>query len=151
MQLVAQILAAPMLFVIVALVVNIFKWQLPKSDARAIEWATVFAILFVLIGMSVALYGQWFFSSDKNVSGATRDFVIKTVQPGCVRRQMPLRQGGKPSDEQISKYCQCFSITMADNTTYKGLTRDVDAPDVQAYLKQQAEAAGRECRTWMGL
>jgi hypothetical protein len=73
------------------------------------------------------------------------------MQPGCVQRQASLRQGAKPSDEQITKYCQCFSIAMADNTTYKELTRDANAPDVQAYLKQQAEAAGRECRTWMGL
>ena len=51
------------------------------------------------------------------------------------------------SDEQISQFCQCFSIKMADNTTYKELTRDANAPDVQAHLKQQAEAAGRECRT----
>jgi len=36
---------------------------------------------------------------------------------------------------------------MADNTTYKGLTRDSNAPDVQAYLKQQAEAQDKlaEC------
>ena len=45
-----QVLAAPLIFVIVALVVNIFKWRLPKSDARAIEGAIMFAIL--LLGLA---------------------------------------------------------------------------------------------------
>ena len=66
---------------------------------------------------------------------------------------MSLKQGANPSDEQISKYCQCVSIYIADNTTYKGLDGKIlrGTPDVLAYLKQQTEAAGRECRTWMGL
>jgi hypothetical protein len=145
-----QILGVSLLFVIVALVVNTFRWRLPKSDARAIKGVTVFVILLVSIGLSLALYGQWFFSSTERISGGTRDYVMSKMQPGCVQRQMSLKQGANPSDEQISKYCQCVSIYIADNTTYKGLTRD-SAPDVLEYLKKQAGAAGRECRTWMGL
>jgi GYF domain 2 len=150
-QLAAQILAAPLLFVIIAVVRNIFRWRLPRSDTRAIASATVFFLMLAGTGVALALYGQWFFNSTERISGATRDYVMSTMQPACVQRQMSLRQGIKPSDEQISKYCQCFSIQMADNTTYKGLTRDSNAPDVQAYLKQQAEAAGQTCRTWMSL
>jgi hypothetical protein len=146
-----QILGAPLIFVIITGVRNIVRWRLPESDARSMNGAAVFALLLAGIGTALALYGQWFFSSTEPITGATRDFVMKTMQPACVRRQTSLKQGPKPSDEQITKYCQCFSITMADNTTYKGLTRDSNAPDVQAYLKQQAEAAGQECRTWMGL
>ncbi len=149
LYLAGRLIAAPLIFVIVAMIVNAFR-RLPKSDASAIKGATVFAMSFVGIGVLLALYGQWFFSSTEPISGATRDFTMKTMQPACDKRQMSLRQGQNPSDEQISKYCQCFSIKMADNTTYKGLTRDADAPDVRAYLKQQAEAAGRECRTWVG-
>ncbi|WP_426527191.1 DUF4339 domain-containing protein [Bradyrhizobium sp. McL0615] len=151
MYLAGQIIAAPLIFVIVAMVVNIFRWRLPASDARAIKGATVFVISFVGIGMLLALYGQWFFSSTERISGATRDYAMKSMQPVCVRRQMSLRQGQNLSDEQISKYCQCVGIHIADNTTYKGLTRDSNAPDVVEYLKRQAETAGRECRTWMGL
>jgi uncharacterized integral membrane protein len=151
MFLVGQVLGTSLLFVVVALVVNIFRWRLPKSDARAIKGATVFVILLVSIGLSLALCGQWFFSSTERISGGTRDYVMNKMQPVCVQRQMSFKQGANPSDEQISKYCQCVSIYIADNTTYKGLTRDSAAPDVQEYLKKQAEAAGRECRTWMGL
>ena len=146
-----QILGVPLIFAIITGVRNIFKWRLPESDARAINGAAVFVLLLVGIGTALTLYGQWFFSSTEPVSGATRDFVMKTMQPACVQRQMSLRQGPKPSDEQISKFCQCASSYMADNTTYSGLIRDSNAPDVQAHLKQQAETAGRECRTWMGL
>ena len=100
---------------IIAGVRNIFSWRLPESDANAINGAAVFILLLVGVGTTLALYGQWFFNSTEPVSGATRDFVIKTMQPACVQRQMSLRQGPNPSDEQISKYCQCASIKMADN------------------------------------
>jgi hypothetical protein len=144
-----QILAAPLLFVIIALVRNIFKRRLPKSDASAIKGATVFSLLLVGIGVSLALYGQWFFGSNERISGGARDWFLNKAQSGCVQRQMSLKQGATPSDDQISKYCSCASIEIADKTTYKGLTSDPTAPDVREYLKQQAEAAGQTCRTWM--
>jgi hypothetical protein len=146
-----RVIAAPLIFVIVAMIVNRFRRRLPVSDASAVKGATVFALLFVGIGVLLAIYGQWFFSSTERISGATRDSTLNSMQLVCVRRHMSLRQGQNPSDEQISKYCQCVSIYMADNTTYKGLARDSNAPDVRESLKQQAETAGRECRTSMGL
>jgi hypothetical protein len=149
LYLAGQILAAPLLFVIIAIVRNIFKWRLPKSDRRAIEGAIVFAFLLLCIGGSLALYGQWFFSSTDRVSGGTRDYVMSKMQPVCVQRQMSLKQGANPSDDQISKYCTCVGIQIADNTTYNRLSSDSTAPDVREYLKQQAEAAGQACRTWM--
>lgn len=148
MQLAGQVLAAPLLFVIVALVRNTFKWRLPKSDTRAIEGAIVFSLLLLGVGVSLALYGQWFFASNELISGATRDFAISTMQPTCVRRQNSLKQGAVPSDEQIAKYCTCVGIKMADGMTYKRLASDSNAPDVLEYLKQQAEAAGQACRPW---
>ena len=147
-QLTSQVLAAPLLFVIIALVRNTFQWRLPKSDARAIEGAIVFSLLLLGVGVSLALYGQWFFASNELISGATRDYAISTMQPTCVRRQNSLRQGAAPSDEQIAKYCTCVGIQMADGMTYKRLASDSNAPDVLEYLKQQAEAAGQACRTW---
>jgi uncharacterized integral membrane protein len=148
-QLTSQVLAAPLLFVIVGLVRNAFQWRLPKSDRRAIEGAIVFSLLLLGIGLSLALYGQWFFASNELISGATRDYALSTMQPTCVRRQISLRQGAAPSDEQIAKYCRCVGIQMADSMTYKRLASDSTAPDVLEYLKQQAEAAGTACRTWM--
>ena len=148
-QLTSQVLAAPLLFVIIALVRNTFQWRLPKSDARAIEGAIVFSLLLLGVGVSLALYGQWFFSSTERITGATRDWAMSTMESSCVRRQMSLKQGANPSDDQISKYCKCVSIQLVDNTTYKRLTSDSNAPDVQEYLKRQAEAAGQACRTWM--
>jgi uncharacterized integral membrane protein len=144
-----QILAGPLLFVIIALVRNTFKWRLPKSDARAIEGAIVFSLLLLGIGLSLALYGQWFFGSNERISGGTRDYFMSKMQPVCVQRQMSLKQGANPSDDQISKYCTCVSIQMADNTTYKRLASDSTAPDVREHLKQQTEAAGQACRTWV--
>jgi hypothetical protein len=148
-QLTSQVLAAPLLFVIIASVRNVFKRRLPKSDASAMEGAVLFVFLFAGIGGSLALYGQWFFSSTERITGATRDFAISTMQPTCVRRQNSLRQGAAPSDEQIAKYCTCVGIQMADGMTYKRLASDSNAPDVLEYLKQQAETAGAACRTWM--
>ncbi len=150
-ELAGQVLGGPLLFVIVAVIVNIFKRRLPKSDASAGRQSAVFVTMLAGTGIALALYGQWFFSSDENISGATRDFMMATMQPACVKRQTSLKQDSKPSDEQISKYCQCSSSYMADNTTYKGVMRDLNTPDGLAHLKQQAEAAGQQCRTQMGL
>ena len=111
----------------------------------------MFSFLLAGIGVSLALYGQWFFSSTERISGAARNYMVSTMQPVCVQRQLSLRQGAKPSDDQISKYCMCIGGQIADNTTYKRLTSDSSAPDVREYLKQQAEAAGQTCRMWMGL
>jgi hypothetical protein len=150
-ELTGQILAAPLIFVIITVFVNILKWSRPSSDASANREAIKFGFMLIGIGLSLALYGQWFFSSNELVSGATRDEVIGKIQPVCVRRQMSLRQGATPSDDQISRYCSCVGSQIADKTTYKRLTSDTSAPDVLEYLKQQAEAAGQVCRTWMGL
>jgi hypothetical protein len=148
-QLTSQVLAAPLLFVIVALIRNAFKWRLPKSDVRVIDGAILFSLLLLGIGVSLALYAQWFFGSNELISGATRDYATSTMQPTCVRRQNSLRQGAAPSDEQIAKYCTCVGIKMADGMTYKRLASGSNAPDVLEYLKQQAEAAGQAGRTWV--
>ena len=148
-QLAAQILAVPLLFVLIALIRNIFKRRLPKSDARAVEGGIMFSFLLVGIGCALVLYGQWFFGSNAQISGSTRDYVIRKVQHACIERQMSLRQGASPSDAQISNYCTCVGIQLAENTTYKGLASDTTAPNVRDYLKQQAEAAGQACRAWM--
>jgi hypothetical protein len=105
--------------------------------------------LLLGIGLSLALYGKWFFGSNELISGGTREYVMSKTQPVCVLRQMSLKQGANPSDDQISKYCTCVSIQIADNTTYKRLASDSTAPDVREYLKQQTVAAGQACQTWV--
>ncbi len=97
---------------------------------------------------TLVIYGQWFFSSNEKISGATRDHVIRKVQDACIARQLSLRQAN-PAEVQISIYCTCVGIHMAENTTYKRLASDTNEPDVQDYLKQQAAAAGQYCRTWI--
>lgn len=150
-ELTGQILAVPLLFVIIALLVNIFKWRQPSSDAKATKGAIKFASMLVGIGLSLALYGQWFFSSMELISGTTRDEVISGMRSGCVKRQMSLRQGANPSENQISKYCNCIGDQIANKMTYKQVASGTTAPDVREYFKQQAEVAGLTCRTSMGL
>jgi hypothetical protein len=57
-QLTSQVLAAPLLFVIIAFVRNVFRRKLPKSDGSVLEGAVLFVFLFAGIGGSLALYGQ---------------------------------------------------------------------------------------------
>ena len=99
------------------------------------------------IGLSLALYGKWFFGNNELISGGTREYIISKTQPVCAERQMSLKQGANPSDDQISKYCTYVSIQIADNTTYKRLA--TTAPDVREYLKQQAVATGQAYQTWV--
>ena len=109
----------------------------------------MFSLLLLGIGLSLALYGKWFFGSNELISGGIREYVMSKTQPVCVQRQMSLKQGANPSDDQISKYCTCVSIQIANNTTYKRLASDSTAPDVREYLKQQTVAAGQACQTWV--
>jgi len=80
----------------------------------------VFSLLLLGIGLSLALYGKWFFGSNELISGGTREYVMSKTQPVRAQRQMSLKQGANPSDDQISKYCTCVSIQIADNTTGAG-------------------------------
>jgi hypothetical protein len=64
---------------------------------------------------------------------------------------MSLRQGANPSENQISKYCNCIGDQIANKMTYKQVASGTTAPDVREYFKQQAEVAGLTCRTSMGL
>jgi hypothetical protein len=93
----------------------------------------VFSLLLLGIGLSLALYGKWFFGSNELISGGTREYVMSKTQPVRAQRQMSLKQGANPSDDQISKYCTCVSIQIADNTTYKRLASDSTAPDVRTH------------------
>jgi len=144
-----QVLAGPLLFVLIAIIRNAFRRRLPSSGASVIEGSVLFAFLLICIGGALALYGQWFFNSGERISGATRNWMMGNIQSSCIRRQASLKQGAPLGDDQISKYCNCVSIQIADNTTYKRLVSDQTAPDVREYLKQQAEAAGQSCRVWV--
>lgn len=143
-----QILGVPLIFTVLAGITNIFKWQSPSSEAPAKKGATIFACMLAGVVVSLALYGHWFFGTTETISGATRDDYMSKMQSGCIQKQKSLNQG--LTDELISKYCWCLSEQMAANTTYKQLASDANAPDVQDYLRRQAEAAGQTCQGRLG-
>jgi hypothetical protein len=93
----------------------------------------VFSLLLLGIGLSLALYGKWFFGSNELISGGTREYVMSKTQPVCVQRQMSLKQGANPSDDQISKYCTCVSIQTPT-------TRRTNASRVQMVLAAGIDA-----------
>lgn len=141
--LVGQTLAAPLIFVLVALVRNLFKRGQPKSSASAVVWGSTFAGL--LLGVSVALftYGESFFASDDVVSGETRKVFVADFHSSCTRKQRSISPTA--TESQILSYCACVSEKAAGGTTYRQLGTEPDARAL-ADLKQRIEAAGYSCR-----
>jgi hypothetical protein len=97
---------------------------------------------------SLAPYGQWFFGSNELISGGTREYVMSKMQPVCVQRQMSLKQGANPSDDQISKYCTCVSIQIADNTTYKRLASDSTAVWTENHIRVHQVTESAKLEQW---
>lgn len=143
-RLVSQILAVPLIFVVIAVVQNLLKRRQPKSRASAGRGALGFvALLMVILGALVA-YGEMFFSSTATVSGQTRTALIAGAARSCVQKQLSVSQNLTAA--QIDRYCGCISEKMADGTTYQQLGTEPDASAL-AVLRQKAEAAGTACRT----
>jgi hypothetical protein len=142
-RLVGQILAVPLIFVVIAVVRNLLKGRQPQSRASPVRGALTFGALLVLILGAVAVYAERFFSSTATVSGETRMALITGAARSCVQKQ--LSAGQNLTAAQIDKYCSCISEKMADGTTYRQLGTAPDA-NALAVLRQKAEAAGQACR-----
>ena len=48
--------------------------------------------MLAVIGISLALYKQWFFSSTESITGATRDYFTKRMYSSCVQRRDSLER-----------------------------------------------------------
>jgi hypothetical protein len=142
-NLIGRILAAPLIFVLIAVVRNLLNRQQPKSSASAARGALIFVALFACILGALMVYGEIFFSSTEIISGETRKTFIADGHRACVQKQRSL--GQNVTEAQIDKYCTCVNEKIADSTTYKQLGT---APDASALadLKQKVEAAGYACR-----
>jgi hypothetical protein len=140
-NLIGRILAAPLIFVLIAVVRNLLNRRQPKSSTSAARGALIFVALLVCILGALMVYGEVLFSSTETISGEARKTFIAGVYRTCKQRSA----GQNVTEAQIDKYCTCVSEKIADSTTYKQLGT---APDASALadLKQKAEAAGYACR-----
>ncbi len=141
--LVGQILAAPLIFAVIAVVRNLLKRRQPNSRASAVRGGLTFVALLVLIFGALVAYGEVFFSSTAPISGEARLALIAGTVRSCVQKQSSANHNLTAS--QIDKYCGCISEKMADGTTYQQLGTEPDA-NALAVLRQKAEAAGAACR-----
>jgi hypothetical protein len=142
-DLVGQIFAAPLIFVLITVVRNLLKWRQVKSSASAIRGALLFSALIASILGALMVYGDVVFSSTKTISGEARTAFIADMQRTCIQRQRSL--GQNVSEAQIETYCACTSDKIASDTTYKQLGTELDANGLAA-LRQKADAAGNACR-----
>lgn len=142
-RLVGQVLGAPLIFVVIAVVRNLLKSRQPKSRASAVRGGLTFLALLVLILGALVAYEKMFFSRTETISGETRMALIAGAARSCVQKQLSISPNLTAS--QIDKYCSCISEKMADGTTYQQLGTEPDASAL-AVLRQKAEAAGRACR-----
>jgi hypothetical protein len=142
-DLIGRILAAPLIFVLIAVVRNLLKKRQPKSSASAARGALTFVVLLMLILGALMVYGEVFFSSTEIISGETRKTLIADISRECIQKQRSL--GQNLADAKISKYCTCMSEKMADSTTYKQMGTKLDASAL-ADLRERVETASHACR-----
>jgi hypothetical protein len=138
-----QILAAPLIFVLIALARNRVNRRQARSDASAVRGALTFAALIVSMFAALFVYGEVFFSSTEAISGEVRKTFVAGVYRACVQKQRSLSE--VVTEEQIHSYCTCAGEKMADGTTYKQLGTKPDASAI-ADLRQRSEAVGNACR-----
>ncbi|MGY3696889.1 ABC-type uncharacterized transport system permease subunit [Bradyrhizobium sp. USDA 3240] len=138
-----QTLAAPLIFVLIAVVRNLFNRRKSKSNANAIAWAATFAALLVGVFAALFIYGEIFFASDDVISGEARKAFVTGVQSSCVRKQRSISPTA--TEAQVQDYCLCVSAKAADGTTYRQLGTEPDARAL-ADLRQRMEAVGNSCR-----
>ena len=141
--LIGQILAVPLIFVVVAALRNLVYWRRPKSSASAGRGALVFVALLACILGALKIYGEVVFSSAELISGESRTTFIAETANACVQKQRA--SGADVSEAQIEKYCTCVSEKMADGTTYQQLGGELDA-NALADLRKKTEAVGDACR-----
>jgi|tagenome__1003787_1003787.scaffolds.fasta_scaffold20849821_2 hypothetical protein len=142
-NLMGRILVGPIIFILVALIRNAFAWRQPRSSASAVKGALIFATLLAVIFAALFLYGLFFFSSTEAIRGEARQRFIESAQRTCAQRQRSISQGA--TEAQIQSFCACYSAKMADITTYKQMSTELDA-NALADMRQKAEAAGSACR-----
>ncbi|MBA5803911.1 hypothetical protein [Rhizobium changzhiense] len=138
-----QVLAAPLLFVVIAAIRNVFKRAQAKSNASGIRGAITFAALFVTIFGGLFTYGEFVFSRDEAIGGEARKSFIADTQFACVQKQASFNQA--ITQQQIQTYCTCFTEKMADTTTYKQLGTELAAKAL-ADLQQKVGAISNLCR-----
>jgi hypothetical protein len=141
--LVGQILGAPVVFVLIAVVRNLLYRRQPKSSANTVRGAITFMALLACMLGALMVYAEIVFSSTETIGGESRKTFIADVARSCAQKQRSL--GQNVSEAQIDKYCTCLSENLADGTTYKQLGTEPDASAL-AGLKQRTEAAGYACR-----
>jgi GYF domain 2 len=141
--LVSQIIALPLIFVLIAFARNLLSRRQPKSKASALRGAMTFVGLFLCLIGGLAVYGEVVFSSTEIISGEARSTFVADASTPCIQKQRSL--GQNLTEEQIEKYCGCVSEKIADSTTYKQLGSEANATAL-ADLRQKLEAAGNACR-----
>ena len=69
---------------------------------------------------------------------------IKTSTGSCVEKQKEDPRSKAYSDEQLTDYCNCYSVKMADVVSYEDLLRAGQTKDVE-FLRKSIDAASETC------
>jgi hypothetical protein len=141
--LIGQVIAAPLIFVLIAFARNLLNRRQPKSKSSALRGAMTFAALLLCLLGGLVVYGEVVFSSTEIISGEARSTFVADASTPCLQKQRSL--GQNLTEDQIEKYCGCVSEKIADGTTYKQLGSEADATAL-ADLRQKLEVAGNACR-----
>jgi hypothetical protein len=139
------IMAAPLVFVLVALTRNISKGPQRVSSANARVSALTFVLLLCAIAGGLKLYAYYVFSSTDRISGDARSKFVERIQKSCFQNQRSLAGNEKIADVQIAKFCDCVGEKLGDNTSYRETRIEMLDPTAIHNLKQRAVVTGKAC------
>lgn len=141
-ELTGQLLALPLLFALVALIRNaVRRRNLRPSSVSAIRGAAAFFGILIVVGVSLGIFGSFYFSRDEIIAGDARTDFTKSFVAGCFRSQRNAAVNAGFTDTQLDSYCKCAGNLIASTFTYRQL-----ASGDKESLRKAVEQAAPSCR-----
>jgi GYF domain 2 len=141
-ELIGQLLVLPLLFVLVAVIRNtVRRRNLRPSSVSAVRGAATFFGILIVVGISLRIFGSFYFSRDEIIEGDARADFTKSFAAGCFRSQRNAVVNAGLTDTQLDSYCNCAGNSVASTFTYRQL-----ASGDKENLRKAVEQAAPSCR-----
>jgi GYF domain 2 len=142
-NLIGQLSFGPLLFVLIAVIRNTVKRRsLRPSSVSAGRRAAAFFGILMAVGISLRIFGTFYFSHDEIIDGEARADIVKSFVSGCFQSQKAAAVNAGFSDTQVSSFCTCLANSVASTLTYKQLA----AGNFMEDSRRIAEQAAPSCR-----
>lgn len=141
-ELIGQLFLLPLLFYLVAMIRNVVRRRnLRPSSVSAIRGAAGFFGILIVVGISLMIFGSFYFSRDEIIEGDARSDFVRSFAAGCFRSQRNAAINAGFTDTQIDGYCNCAGNSVASTFTYRQM-----ALGDKENLRKVVEQVAPSCR-----